>query len=136
MIRRPPRSTRTDTLFPYTTLFRSIVAKIPAPKGDAAAPLVAMLVDSWYDPYLGVFILVRVIDGMLKKGQQIKFMQAGTTHLIDRVRCFQPKRLALTEVGSCENGVIATQCKDFGQRRVAATVRQPKRRATATRHEA
>src|SRR3546814_10280348 len=85
MIRRPPRSTRTDTLFPYTTLFRAIVARIPAPKGDAAAPLVAMLVDSWYDPYLGVVILVRVIDGVLKKGQQIKFMQAGTTHLIDRV---------------------------------------------------
>ena len=54
----------------------AIVARIPPPKGDAAAPLVAMLVDSWYDPYLGVVILVRVVDGVLKKGQQIKFMQA------------------------------------------------------------
>nr|HMN54194.1 GTP-binding protein [Sphingopyxis sp.] len=66
----------------------AIVAKIPPPKGDATAPLVAMLVDSWYDPYLGVVILVRVVDGVLKKGQQIKIMQAGTTHLIERVGCF------------------------------------------------
>src|SRR3546814_10186796 len=59
----------------------AIVTRIPPPKGDATAPLVAMLVDSWYDPYLGVVILVRVVDGILKKGQQIKFMQAGNTHL-------------------------------------------------------
>src|SRR3546814_17352904 len=63
----------------------AIVTRIPPPKGDATAHLLAMLVDSWYDPYLGVVILVRVVDGVLKKGQQIKFMQAGTTHLIDRV---------------------------------------------------
>src|SRR6476620_3737747 len=61
------------------------VAKIPPPKGDAEAPLKAMLVDSWYDPYLGVVILVLLSYGCLKKGQQIKFMQAGTTHLVDRV---------------------------------------------------
>ncbi|MGQ2931349.1 MAG: GTP-binding protein, partial [Sphingopyxis sp.] len=84
----------------------AIVTRIPPPKGDANAPLVAMLVDSWYDPYLGVVILIRVIDGVLKKGQQIKFMQAGTTHLIDRVGCFTPKIEQLTELGPGEIGFI------------------------------
>ncbi|MFL6755139.1 MAG: GTP-binding protein, partial [Sphingomicrobium sp.] len=70
-------------------VLNAIVAKIPPPKGDADAPLKAMLVDSWYDPYLGVVILVRVIDGTLRKGAQVKFMAAGTTHLVDRVGCFR-----------------------------------------------
>ncbi|PNB51235.1 elongation factor 4, partial [Pseudomonas sp. FW305-130] len=72
-------------------VLEAIVTRIPPPKGDADAPLKAMLVDSWYDPYLGVVILVRVMAGVLKKGQQIKFMQAGTLHLVDRVGCFRPK---------------------------------------------
>ncbi len=72
-------------------VLESIVTRIPPPKGDANAPLKAMLVDSWYDPYLGVVILVRIMEGVLKKGQQIKFMQAGTTHLVDRVGCMRPK---------------------------------------------
>src|SRR6476619_3504989 len=80
----------------------AIVAKIPPPKGDAAAPLQAMLVDSWYDPYLGVVILVRVIDGRLKKGAPVKFMAAGPTHLVDRVGCFRPKIEQLTELGPGE----------------------------------
>jgi GTP-binding protein LepA len=95
----------------------AIVTRIPPPKGDAAAPLLAMLVDSWYDPYLGVVILVRVVDGILKKGQQIKFMQAGTTHLIDRVGCFTPKREELTEIGPGEIGFITAQIKDVAQAR-------------------
>src|SRR3546814_13160149 len=81
-----------------------------------------MLVDSWYDPYLGVVILVRVVDGILKKGQQIKFMQAGTTHLIDRVGCFTPKREELTEIGTGEIGFITAQIKDVAQARVGDTV--------------
>ncbi|WP_374524225.1 translation elongation factor 4 [Sphingopyxis sp.] len=109
----------------------AIVAKIPPPKGDAAAPLVAMLVDSWYDPYLGVVILVRVIDGVLKKGQQIKFMQAGTTHLIDRVGCFTPKREELTEIGPGEIGFITAQIKDVAQARVGDTVTDAKKPAAA-----
>ena len=63
----------------------------PAAQGRSAAPLKAMLVDSWYDPYLGVVILIRVIDGAIRKGQQIRFMAAGTTHLVDRVGVFRPK---------------------------------------------
>ena len=109
----------------------AIVAKIPPPKGDASAPLVAMLVDSWYDPYLGVVILVRVVDGVLKKGQQIKFMQAGTTHLIDRVGCFTPKREELTEIGPGEIGFITAQIKDVAQARVGDTVTDAKKPAAA-----
>lgn len=72
-------------------ILEQIVTKIPAPTGDRDAPLKAMLVDSWYDPYLGVIILVRVIDGVIKKGLQVKFMQQGTVNLIDRVGCMRPK---------------------------------------------
>ncbi|WP_432769647.1 MAG: elongation factor 4 [Sphingopyxis sp.] len=107
----------------------AIVTRIPPPKGDANAPLVAMLVDSWYDPYLGVVILIRVIDGVLKKGQQIKFMQAGTTHLIDRVGCFTPKIEQLTELGPGEIGFITAQIKDVAQARVGDTVTDAKKPA-------
>jgi GTP-binding protein LepA len=107
----------------------AIVTRIPPPKGDANAPLTAMLVDSWYDPYLGVVILIRVIDGVLKKGQQIKFMQAGTTHLIDRVGCFTPKIEQLAELGPGEIGFITAQIKDVAQARVGDTVTDAKKPA-------
>src|SRR4028119_1675722 len=71
-------------------VLQAIVDTIPPPKGDAAAPLKAMLVDSWYDPYLGVVILVRVIDGTIKKGQQVKFMATGPVHQSDRAGCLAP----------------------------------------------
>jgi len=109
----------------------AIVTRIPPPKGDANAPLTAMLVDSWYDPYLGVVILIRVIDGVLKKGQQIKFMQAGTTHLIDRVGCFTPKIEQLAELGPGEIGFITAQIKDVAQARVGDTVTDAKKPAAA-----
>ncbi|AHE56066.1 translation elongation factor 4 [Sphingomonas sanxanigenens] len=106
-----------------------IVAKIPPPKGDAAAPLKAMLVDSWYDPYLGVVILVRVIDGVLKRGQQIKFMNAGTTHLVDRVGCFRPKIEQLADLGPGEIGFITAQIKEVSQTAVGDTITDAKRPA-------
>ncbi|MBA4748500.1 MAG: elongation factor 4 [Sphingopyxis sp.] len=109
----------------------AIVRKIPAPKGDPNAPLTAMLVDSWYDPYLGVVILVRVIDGTLKKGQQIKFMQAGTTHLIDRVGFFRPKIEHVDALTPGEIGFITAQIKDVAQARVGDTVTDAKRPAAA-----
>ena len=87
-------------------VLEAIVARIPPPKGDAAAPLKAMLVDSWYDPYLGVVILIRMIDGVVKKGQQVQFMQAGTTHLIDRVGVFRPKIEQMNALGPGEIGFI------------------------------
>ncbi|MBY8826075.1 translation elongation factor 4 [Sphingomonas colocasiae] len=106
-----------------------IVAKIPSPKGDRDAPLKAMLVDSWYDPYLGVVILVRVIDGVLKKGQQIKFMQAGTTHLVDRTGCMRPKIEQLPELGPGEIGFITAQIKEVAQTMVGDTITDAKKPA-------
>jgi GTP-binding protein LepA len=108
----------------------AIVERIPAPKGDGDAPLKAMLVDSWYDPYLGVVILVRVIDGTLKKGQQIKFMNAGTVHLVDRVGCFRPKIEQLADLGPGEIGFITAQIKEITETRVGDTITDAKRPAT------
>ncbi len=110
-------------------ILEAIVTKIPPPKGDPEAPLKAMLVDSWYDPYLGVVILVRVIDGFLKKGQQIKFMQTGTMHLVDRVGCFRPKIEQLTELATGEMGFITAQIKEVAQTRVGDTITDAKRPA-------
>ena len=108
-------------------ILEAVVTKIPAPKGDANAPLKAMLVDSWYDPYLGVVILIRVIDGTLKKGQQVTFMQAGTQHLVDRVGCFSPKIEQLTDLGPGEIGFITAQIKDVAQARVGDTLTDTKK---------
>jgi GTP-binding protein LepA len=112
-------------------VLQAIVDKIPPPKGDADAPLKAMLVDSWYDPYLGVVILVRVIDGTLKKGSQVKFMAAGTTHLVDRVGCFRPKIEQLSELGPGEIGFITAQIKEVAETRVGDTITDAKRPAAA-----
>ena len=100
----------------------SVVERIPPPKGDRTAPLKAMLVDSWYDPYLGVVILVRVIDGVIKKGLQVKFMAGGTEHLIDRVGCMRPKIETLDELGPGEIGFITAQIKEVAQARVGDTI--------------
>ncbi|RDE06979.1 translation elongation factor 4 [Sphingomonas aracearum] len=107
----------------------AIVTRIPPPRGDATAPLKAMLVDSWYDPYLGVVILVRVMEGVLKKGQLVTFMQAGTQHLVDRVGCFRPKIEQLTDLGPGEIGFITAQIKDVAQARVGDTLTDAKKPA-------
>ena len=111
-------------------LLEAIVVKIPPPRGDADAPLRAMLVDSWYDQYLGVVILVRVIDGSIARGQQIKFMATGTTHLIDRVGCFRPKIEQLERLGTGEIGFITAQIKEVAQTAVGDTITDAKRPAT------
>ncbi|OYU35605.1 translation elongation factor 4 [Novosphingobium sp. PASSN1] len=108
----------------------AIVARIPPPGGDRSAPLKAMLVDSWYDPYLGVVILVRVIDGVIKKGLQVKFMAGGTEHLIDRVGCMRPKLQVLDELGPGEIGIITAQIKEVAQARVGDTITTVKQGAT------
>jgi GTP-binding protein LepA len=110
-------------------VLEAVVTRIPPPKGDRDAPLKAMLVDSWYDPYLGVVILIRVIDGSIRKGQQVKFMQAGTTHLIDRVGCMRPKIEILQELGPGEVGFITAQIKEVAQTRVGDTITDAKRPA-------
>jgi len=110
-------------------VLEAIVTRMPPPKGDAEAPLKAMLVDSWYDPYLGVVILIRVIDGSIRKGQQIKFMQAGTTHLVDRVGVFRPKIDNLPELGPGEIGFITAQIKEIAETRVGDTITDARRPA-------
>ena len=86
------------------------------------SPLKAMLVDSWYDPYLGVVILVRVIDGTIRKGLNVKFMAGETEHLIDRVGCFTPKRTDLESLSAGEIGFITAQIKEVAQARVGDTI--------------
>ena len=103
-------------------ILEAVVSKIPGPGGDRSAPLKAMLVDSWYDPYLGVVILVRVIDGVIKKGLQVKFMAGGTEHLIDRVGCFTPKLEQLEQLAAGEIGFITAQIKEVAQARVGDTI--------------
>lgn len=110
-------------------ILNAVVERIPPPKGDANAPLKAMLVDSWYDPYLGVVILVRVIDGTIKKGQQVKFMQTGTLHLVDRVGAFRPKIEQLSDLGPGEIGFITAQIKEVAQARVGDTLTDAKKPA-------
>ena len=111
-------------------VLEAIVTRIPPPKGDANAPLKAMLVDSWYDPYLGVVILVRVIDGVIKKGMAVKFMAGGTEHLIDRVGCFTPKLEQLPELSPGEIGFITAQIKEVAQAKVGDTITTVKGGAT------
>lgn len=103
-------------------VLEAVVAKIPPPTGDRDKPLKASLVDSWYDPYLGVVILVRVMEGVLTKGQNIKFMQGGTEHLVDRVGCMRPKIEQLPELGPGEIGFITAQIKEVEQARVGDTI--------------
>ncbi|HXG98830.1 MAG TPA: translation elongation factor 4 [Sphingomicrobium sp.] len=107
----------------------AIIERIPPPKGDRDAPLKAMLVDSWYDPYLGVVILIRVIDGVLRKGQEIMFMAAGTRHLVDRVGCMRPKLEVLSELAAGEIGIITAQIKEVAQTRVGDTITDARRPA-------
>ncbi|HVI98691.1 MAG TPA: translation elongation factor 4 [Sphingomonas sp.] len=114
-----------------TEVLEAIVKRIPPPKGDRDAPLKAMLVDSWYDPYLGVVILVRVMEGTLRKGQQIKFMQTGTTHLVDRVGCMRPKIEQLSELQAGEIGFITAQIKEVAQTAVGDTITDARKPADA-----
>ena len=114
-----------------TEVLEALVKRIPPPRGDRDAPLKAMLVDSWYDPYLGVVILVRVMEGTLKKGQQIKFMQTGTTHLVDRVGCMRPKIEQLGELAAGEIGFITAQIKEVAQTAVGDTITDAKKPADA-----
>jgi len=103
-------------------VLEAVVTRIPPPKGDREAPLTAMLVDSWYDPYLGVVILVRVINGVIHKGLHVRFMAGDTEHLIDRVGCFTPKIEQLSELGPGEIGFITAQIKEVAQARVGDTI--------------
>ena len=110
-------------------VLESIVTQLPAPQGDAEAPLKAMLVDSWYDPYLGVIILVRVKDGVLKKGMKIRMMANGTTHEVERVGIFTPKMKDIGQLTAGELGFITAGIKTVGDTKVGDTITDDKRPA-------
>lgn len=108
-------------------VLEAIVARLPAPSGDAAAPLKALLVDSWYDAYLGVVVLVRIFDGTLKKGQKIQMMGAGAHYEVDKIGVFRPKMQDLTALGPGEVGFITAQIKQVADTRVGDTITDEKK---------
>lgn len=110
-------------------VLESIVNELPPPQGDVDAPLKAMLVDSWYDPYLGVIILVRVKDGVLKKGMKIRMMAHGTTHEVERVGIFTPKMKDVSELTAGELGFITAGIKTVGDTKVGDTITDDRRPA-------
>ncbi len=107
-------------------VLEAIVERLPAPKGDREAPLKALLVDSWYDPYLGVVVLVRVFDGELRKGQKIKLMSTGATYQVDRVGVFTPKKEMVDSLGPGEIGFLTASIKEVADTRVGDTITDEK----------
>jgi GTP-binding protein LepA len=103
-------------------VLEALVHKLPPPTGDRAAPLTALLVDSWYDPYLGVIVLVRVRDGVLKKGMKIRMMGTGATHLVDVAGVFTPKRQDVAELGPGEVGFFTASIKAVADAQVGDTI--------------
>jgi len=112
-------------------VLEALVARLPAPKGDPEAPLKALLVDSWYDAYLGVITLVRIHDGRLTPGMKIRMMATGATHQIDRVGVFTPKMTDLPALGPGEIGFLTASIKSVADCKVGDTLTEEKRRAAA-----
>ena len=111
-------------------VLEAIVHRLPAPRGDGNAPLKALLVDSWYDAYLGVVVLVRIIDGHLKKGQAIRMMGTGARYDVERVGIFTPKIVDTGELGPGEIGFLTASIKEVADTRVGDTITQAKNPAT------
>ena len=103
-------------------VLEAIVTRLPAPTGDADAPLRAMLVDSWYDSYLGVVVLIRVIDGRLKKGERIRMMNTNALYSVDRIGVFKPAMTPIDELGPGELGFLTAQIKQVRDTRVGDTI--------------
>ena len=111
-------------------VLQAIVDRLPPPEGNRDAPLKALLVDSWYDAYLGVVVLVRIIDGALRKGQRIKMMSTDANYPIDRVGIFKPKQTMVDELGPGEIGFFTAAIKQVADTRVGDTVTEEKNGAT------
>lgn len=111
-------------------VLEALVTRLPAPKGDAQAPLKALLVDSWYDAYLGVIILVRVKDGILTKNMKIRMMNTGATYQVDQVGTFTPKRIAVDQLGPGEVGFITASIKHVADCKVGDTIIDERRPVT------
>jgi GTP-binding protein LepA len=107
-------------------LLEAIAFRLPPPKGSTENPTKALLVDSWYDSYLGVVILVRVMDGYLRKGMKVRFMNAKATREIDRVGIFTPKHILVDELGPGEMGFITANIKEITETKVGDTITEEK----------
>jgi GTP-binding protein LepA len=103
-------------------VLEALVTRLPPPTGDASAPLTALLVDSWYDQYLGVIILVRVKDGRMRRGQKIRMMSSGVTYSIEQVGVFSPKMVAVDDLGPGEMGYITGAIKTVADCNVGDTI--------------
>jgi GTP-binding protein LepA len=108
-------------------VLEAIVTRLPAPKGDRNATLKALLVDSWYDLYLGVVVLVRIVDGRLKKGDRIRMMGTNAAYDVDRVGVFTPKLIAAEELGPGEIGFMTASIKEVADTRVGDTITDDRR---------
>ena len=108
-------------------VLEAIVTRLPAPQGDRDAPLKAMLVDSWYDSYLGVVVMIRVIDGTIKKGDRIKMMQTGAVYGIDKLAVLRPEMQDIPVLGPGEIGVFTASIKQVRDTRVGDTITTEKR---------
>jgi len=115
-----PISAKTGVGIPE--VLEAIVRRLPAPKGDRNAPLKAMLVDSWYDPYLGVVVMIRIMDGVVRKGDRIKMMQTGAVYGIDRLAVLRPQMVDIAELGPGEIGVFTASIKQVRDTRVGDTI--------------
>ena len=112
-------------------VLEAIVTRLPPPRGEEAAPLKALLVDAWYDAYLGVVVLVRVIDGRLRVGQQVKMMQTGASYRIDKVGVFTPKQTDVESLGPGEVGFITASIKEVAHAAVGDTITDEKKPTAA-----
>jgi GTP-binding protein LepA len=113
-------------------VLEAIVHRLPPPKhADPESPLKALLIDSWYDPYLGVVILVRVVEGTLKVGQKVRFMATGAARELDRVGYFTPKAVQVRELGPGEVGFITAGIKEIAETKVGDTITEDRRPAAA-----
>ncbi|NBX42553.1 MAG: elongation factor 4, partial [Rhodobacteraceae bacterium] len=107
-------------------VLEAIVTRLPAPTGDAKAPLKAMLIDSYYDPYLGVVVLIRVVEGKIKKGDRVRMMKTGGLYQIDRLGVFRPQMENIAELGPGEIGFLTASIKQVRDTRVGDTITHDK----------
>jgi GTP-binding protein LepA len=108
-------------------VLEAIVTRLPAPKGDRNAPLKAMLVDSWYDSYLGVVVMIRVIDGVIRKGDRIKMMQTNAVYGVDKLAVLKPQMVDIAELGPGEIGIWTGSIKQVRDTRVGDTITSEKK---------
>jgi len=108
-------------------VLEAIVTRLPAPKGDRNAPLKAMLVDSWYDAYLGVVVMIRVMDGVVRKGDRVRMMQTNAVYGIDKLAVLKPQMVDIAELGPGEIGVLTASIKQVRDTRVGDTITHEKK---------